>query len=77
MEKIFIRSEVQTLILSLGLNNRKQQIQTAIKEVQRLHKMAQIKFPNCLPNQIQQKSPTGRKGLNPGTKQIHSYMGLQ
>lgn len=46
IERIPIQAEVQTLILSLGLNQ-KQQLQTAIKEVQQLHKVAQVKFPNA------------------------------
>lgn len=47
LEKIEINQEVQTVIFSLGINNRKQKLQTTIKEIQRLYKIASEKFPNA------------------------------
>lgn len=47
MEKTVQQLEVEILILPLGINNRHQQPQMTIKEVQRLYKIAQLKFPNA------------------------------
>lgn len=47
LEKIDPNPEVQIVIYSLGINNRKQKLLTAIKEVQRLHKISVEKFPNA------------------------------
>lgn len=38
---------VEKVILSFGINNRTQMAQTAIKELQRLHRTASIKFPQA------------------------------
>lgn len=40
LEKVETNQEVQIIIFSLGINNRKQNLQTTIKEIQRLYKMA-------------------------------------
>lgn len=47
LEKLKPAPSVETVILSLGINNRKQKLLTAIKEAQRLHKKAAITFPNA------------------------------
>lgn len=47
LEKINPNLEVQIVIFSLNINNRKQKLSTAIKEVQRLYKIAVEKFPNA------------------------------
>lgn len=47
LEKIDPNLEVQIVIFSLGINNRKQKLLTAIKEVQRLYKISIEKFPNA------------------------------
>lgn len=47
LEKLEPNPEVQTVVLSVGVNNRKQKTLTAVKELQRLYKIAQEKFLNA------------------------------
>lgn len=47
LEKLQPAPSVETVILSLGINNRKQKTLTAVKEAQRLYKRASIIFPNA------------------------------
>lgn len=47
LEAVDVKPEVQRILFSLGINNRKQKLQTTVKEIQRLYKMACEKFPNA------------------------------
>lgn len=47
LEKNDTCPNIQTVILSIGIHNRKQQLLTATKEVQRLYKLVTKKFPNA------------------------------
>lgn len=47
INKTQINPEVEIMVYSVGINNRKQKIQTATKEIQRLHKISKEKFPNA------------------------------
>ncbi|KAA0710783.1 hypothetical protein E1301_Tti022391 [Triplophysa tibetana] len=47
LKKATITTDVEKLVLSFGINNRQQRLkQTAIKQLQRAHRQARIKFPN-------------------------------
>lgn len=47
LEKNEVCPDVETVILSLGIYNRKQQLLTATKEAQRLYKLTITKFPKA------------------------------
>lgn len=48
LQKLDPQPEVQTVIFSVGINNRKQRPLTAIKETQRLYSLSQQIFPNAI-----------------------------
>lgn len=50
LEKVYLNPEVQNIIFSLGINNRKQKLLTTIKEIQRLYKVASEKCLECRNN---------------------------
>lgn len=47
LAKINLAPTVESVILSLGINNRNQMTQTSIKELQRLLRTTKLKFPNA------------------------------
>ncbi|KAG7456439.1 hypothetical protein JOB18_026099 [Solea senegalensis] len=47
LNKMSVNSNVETVVLSLGLNNRTQKVATSIKELQRLIRVAKLKFPQA------------------------------
>lgn len=47
LEKVDCNPEVENIIFSLGINNRKQKLLTTTKEIQRLYKVTSEKFPNA------------------------------
>lgn len=47
LQKLNPHPDVQTVIFSLGIHNRKQRPFTAIKEAQRLYSLSQQIFPNA------------------------------